>query len=245
MPKNKKFDSILWLSVFPLLLLLSFYVSWLGLSKVNFLYAFWYEHTALEKFIDFYAPQNKFKKNFELVDDQGRIEIFSKIVSEINSGGSGLGEIVYTDNEGKIIDTFLRDAERIHLEYVSALVLVFKYLAAFSLFVLIFFLVLMYYYTVTVPVFKKLGLHYLYIFLLIGFCVLLYGPENTFVFLHESIYPENHQWHFYYQESLMTTLMMAPDLFAYIGGVWITSALLLFFISSFLLLRYFSQLKNR
>lgn len=227
------------------MLVLCFYAVWVSLSKVDFLYAYWYENTELERFINFYAPQNKFKKDFELVDKKGRIELFSQIVEEINSGGVHLADIVYYDQEGKIIDVFLRDPERIHLEYVSKIVTVFKYTSSFSLLALVFVLLLVYFYSNSVPSFKKIGWQYFYIFLFSGVVVLIYGPENFFVWLHETIFPIDHQWYFYYQESLMTTLMMAPDLFAYIGVVWVSLALLLFFSSSYLLLHYFSQLKNK
>jgi hypothetical protein len=32
--------------------------------------------------------------------------------------------------------------------------------------------------------------------------------------MHIFVFPDNHQWFFYYQDSLMSTLMKAPDLFA-------------------------------
>jgi len=245
MKQNKDFVNILWLPVLPLLLVFCFFLTWTGLSKVNFLYSFWYQHTALEEFIDFYAPQNRFKKNFELVDKQGRIEIFAEIVTAINNGGVGLGEIVYYDSGGDIVDTFLHDSERIHLEYVSDLVILFKYFSMFSLIWLLVLLIFLFFYSTAVPDLKKLTLLYLYVFLFIGVVVLIYGPENTFVLLHEAAFPDNHQWHFYYQDSLMTTLMMAPDLFAYIAGVWISISLLIFFVGAYFLVSYFSELKNK
>ena len=35
--------------------------------------------------------------------------------------------------------------------------------------------------------------------------------------MHEWVFPAEHQWFFYYQESLMTVLMKAPDLFGAIA----------------------------
>lgn len=43
------------------------------------------------------------------------------------------------------------------------------------------------------------------------------GPTRVFYTLHEWVFPSDHQWMFSYQESLMTTLMKAPDLFAAIA----------------------------
>ena len=46
--------------------------------------------------------------------------------------------------------------------------------------------------------------------------------------VHVGICPAEHQWFFYYQESLMTTLMHAPQLFGVIAVAIIALALLLY-----------------
>jgi len=46
------------------------------------------------------------------------------------------------------------------------------------------------------------------------------GPENVFNQLHIWVFPKENEWFFYYQDSLMSTLMLAPTLFG-----WIASAL--------------------
>ena len=43
--------------------------------------------------------------------------------------------------------------------------------------------------------------------------VFLVGPTKIFYAGHELIFPDNHQWFFYYEDSLMSTMMKAPDLF--------------------------------
>lgn len=58
--------------------------------------------------------------------------------------------------------------------------------------------------------------------------LILFGPTKMFYWLHTKIFPHNHQWFFYYQESLMTTLMKAPDLFGFIATIWAVTAILLF-----------------
>jgi hypothetical protein len=50
--------------------------------------------------------------------------------------------------------------------------------------------------------------------------VLLLGPNKVFYRLHPLVFPPAHQWFFYYQDSLMSTMMQAPDLFGYIAVVW-------------------------
>ena len=64
--------------------------------------------------------------------------------------------------------------------------------------------------------------------LLITFSV--FGFTDIFYYLHTLVFPENHQWFFYYQESLMSSLMKAPDLFAGIGLSLVVIALIIYVI---------------
>ncbi len=45
------------------------------------------------------------------------------------------------------------------------------------------------------------------------------GPVEVFYALHRVVFPAQHQWFFYYEESLMTMLMKAPDIFGCIALV--------------------------
>ena len=51
--------------------------------------------------------------------------------------------------------------------------------------------------------------------------VIAVGPKKVFYIAHTLIFPAGHQWFFYYEESLMTMLMKAPDLFAAIAAEWL------------------------
>ena len=59
------------------------------------------------------------------------------------------------------------------------------------------------------------------------FLVLLLGPEKIFNQLHIWAFPEDNQWFFYYEESLMSTMMKAPHLFAYISAIWVFLSIIL------------------
>ena len=48
--------------------------------------------------------------------------------------------------------------------------------------------------------------------------MLLIGAKRVFYSLHDLIFPAEHQWFFYYQDSLMSTMMKAPDFFAYVAA---------------------------
>ena len=55
--------------------------------------------------------------------------------------------------------------------------------------------------------------------------LMVFGPERVFNQLHIWIFPKDHQWFFYYQESLMSTMMLAPRLFAFIAALWLALSL--------------------
>ncbi len=57
-----------------------------------------------------------------------------------------------------------------------------------------------------------------------GVTVLLLGPLTAFRTLHEWAFGEGAPWFFYYQDSLLTTLTKAPDLFFAVGGLWLLTA---------------------
>jgi hypothetical protein len=56
------------------------------------------------------------------------------------------------------------------------------------------------------------------------------GWVEVFYAAHRWIFPDDHQWFFFYQESLMSTMMQAPDLFLYIGISMAILALLAFIL---------------
>ncbi|MDZ7747429.1 MAG: hypothetical protein U5K43_00040 [Halofilum sp. (in: g-proteobacteria)] len=51
------------------------------------------------------------------------------------------------------------------------------------------------------------------------------GPVDLFYWLHEQVFPPDHQWFFHYQESLMSMMMRAPDLFGAIAVLWLALTL--------------------
>ncbi len=46
------------------------------------------------------------------------------------------------------------------------------------------------------------------------------GAENLFYQLHRWLFPADHQWFFYYEESLMSMMMQEPNLFGAIAVIW-------------------------
>lgn len=73
--------------------------------------------------------------------------------------------------------------------------------------------------------------------------VLLAGAKKFFYWLHTIVFPADHQWFFYYEESLMSTLMKAPALFAPISILLILLGLV-FWLLQLGLLNWLDSNKN-
>ncbi|MCB1808001.1 MAG: DUF1461 domain-containing protein, partial [Candidatus Competibacteraceae bacterium] len=73
---------------------------------------------------------------------------------------------------------------------------------------------------------RRVVLSSLAVLVLLGIGVVLMGPVRVFYQLHIWIFPPGHPWFFYYQDSLMTTLLKAPDIFAPITLSWLLLSVL-------------------
>ena len=212
-----------------LFLLLTFIItlpaSWWALSKVDFTYSFLYDQIGISEHIATYAPRNnKNKKEFEFTTKAERVALFHGIVEAINNNGDGLVQLDYKDRQQQRIG-LLTVAEIIHLRDVSNLLNKLKPLALGLLGVWLIIMIVLRFKRINLPPAKQLLISTFIIALVVG-GVLSFGPEKVFNQLHIWIFPDNHQWFFYYEESLMSTMMKAPDLFAYIAGVWVLLSML-------------------
>ena len=197
------------------LLVSCLYVSWQVLSQANFLYDQIYEHNNLEAHVKEFAPQNRNgKDNFALTTKAERVQVFSEIAREINTGGGGLGEIAYTPSGSADVTKFLIDAERDHLQDVADLVSTLKPIGAGIASLLIAFYGFCWYYKVSRYRYlwrpPGLFISLLQIASLAILCMVItfaLGPQETFYLLHEWAFSDKAQWFFYFEDSLMTTLM--------------------------------------
>jgi uncharacterized membrane protein len=195
------------------LLCVSFYVAWNLNTASSFLYSTWYEILSLDSVITKYAPNNKFKNGFEHINKQQHVELFSGIVAGIQHGGEGLRKLSYVDKKTNIKQTLLTEAEVLHLEDVANLVSKFKYLAIFGSFITFIVFMVMWFKNIRIANYKRHLLGGVGTILVLIILVMLIGPTKIFYLGHELIFPINHQWFFYYKESLMSTMMKAPALF--------------------------------
>lgn len=195
------------------LFLFSFFLAWQINVYTNFLYPTWYEVLDLDQAILKYAPENKYKHGFENTDKQQHVALFAGIVDAIQLNGNGLDKLSYTDTKLNKSEALLTEAEIVHLQDVANLVKKFKYLGAFGLIFAVLIYVLMRIKNIAISKFSRHLYGGVGTVLLISVLVLLIGPTKLFYIGHELIFPNNHQWFFYYEESLMSTMMKAPVLF--------------------------------
>lgn len=200
------------------------YLSWVSLSAVDFLYPLWYEVLNIGENIDRYGPENRFKRGFEDTDKAERLRLFGAIAEAVNQGGQGLATIAYADARGREI-ALLREPERIHLESVARLIDRLRVGAYLGLLLLVGTVAVLKLSGVALPSGRRV---------LVGVAVgaglgtavvLALGAERVFYALHDWVFPAGEQWFFYYQDSLMTTLMKAPDLFGAIAVALLLVAL--------------------
>jgi len=219
----------LWLFCCISLCIFTFGISWKIAISFNFGYQQIYPAIAIDKTIEKFAPLNRYnKRDFVDTDTLQHISLFEDIVTSISHSGSGLAEITYKNkkNEDRVL---LTKAEIVHLNDVSILV---DNLGVIWLVNNIFLLVFIYYFSINnsknLNRSKKWFVLMMILLLILGLSLL--GFTRIFYYLHTVVFPDNHQWFFYYQESLMTTLMKAPDIFVVIASLIVLIALPIYII---------------
>ena len=197
------------------LLVSCLYVSWQVLSQTNFLYEQIYDRNNLEAHVNEFAPLNRNgKESFALTTKAERVRVFNEIAREINSGGGGLGLINFSPKGADEIKPFLIDAERDHLQDVADLVSSLKPIGAVIASLLIAFYGFCWYYKVSRYQYfwrpPGILVSLAQIAAVAALCVAItfaIGPQQTFYLLHEWAFTDKAQWFFYFEDSLMTTLM--------------------------------------
>ena len=208
----------------------SLYLAWSLLSAGNFFYPQLHDLIGIQDTIEEYAPQNIHKNRFDETTREQRTKLFRQILYGVNHNGAGLKTIQYSNRQGEPIDLLLRPVEIIHLNDVANLLTVFRKSATIALAVFI----------AMVVVFRVQRLHLsrprtlltvTVITLLAGTVIIsLSGAKALFYQLHTIVFPPGHQWFFYYQESLMTLLMKAPDIFAWQAAMLLIVSVVVFYL---------------
>jgi hypothetical protein len=224
-------SSILAIAVFFICLVLS----WHFLSKANFFFDTLYDMHQIESHIAEFAPQNRQNRiNFELTSKNERIRIVGKILRTVNSKGVGLETIKYFNTDGVPVNLFLTLAEVEHLKDVSVLVHLMNSIAFILMIIFIIIFSLAWRYKTTTPSLLMLTCSMVGFVIIATGCIIFIGPQIVFNELHEWVFADKSEWHFYYQDSLMTTLLKAPDTFATIA-ILMTAIALIFWLLIFCL----------
>lgn len=195
-------------------------VSWHLLAQFHFAYPLGYQLLNLNEHIAQFAPLNRYKDDFEFTTPKDHWRLFGEISDAVQASGTGLGEISYSLNNGART-ALMHEAEIIHLQDVANLIDVFYVTGTLCLLVWGGLIFVAQRQRLILPSIKKILLGFLAGFTSIATIVFIIGPTAVFYWLHVQIFPDEHQWFFYYQDSLMTTLMKAPDIFAFIAALLI------------------------
>jgi len=199
-------------------LITSLFVAWLVLAPLNFLYPIWHDVGGIGAGIDKYGPKNRFKPGFGDTTRAQRTAIFAEINRAVHFSGEGLTEIIYQTPSSEGEQTLLHDAEVVHLQDVANLIDLMKWVVAFGVLVFVGLSVYLLKRANLRLSWKSQGFSVLTLLSVIGLVLVVFGSKNVFNQLHIWVFPDDHQWFFYYQESLMSTLMLAPTLFGWIAA---------------------------
>jgi len=215
-------------------------VSWHLLAQVNFAYPLGYKLLHLENHIAEYAPLNRYKSGFEQTTEEEHWRLFGDITDGIQHHGNNLDKIYYQTTDGQKTQ-LLHEAELIHLHDVAHLIDTFYQVGIVCMILWAALLAVAYRQKIPVPSIKKILLGFLSGIVVLSLLVIAIGAKDVFYWFHVKIFPDNHQWFFYYQDSLMTTLMKAPDIFAFIALLLLCVWVLLWCGSLWLMATYFSR----
>lgn len=210
----------LWLCFLLLTFMVTLPVSWLAMSKVDFFYPSLHDNIGIDQHIQVFSPRNRFNKmEFEKTTKEERVSLFQGVVSAIHNKGEGLDSLAYIQSSNNKSILLFTEAEVTHLKDVAKLVDKAKPVVLGVVLFWLFLVACLFVKRIKIPSTKYFSVLFLVLFLLLAI-VLTSGPERVFNQLHIWAFPDNHQWFFFYEESLMSTMMKAPDLFAYIAAIW-------------------------
>jgi len=238
--KNKTIATFLWLCCCLFLVIFSLGLSWQVNKSVNFFYGFWYSQLNIAQTIKTYVPQNtQGKKDFADTSKLQHLQSFNQIVDEIHNGGNGLPTLNYQNknNQNRIL---LTKSEVIHLQDVSVLINRLRSVSAINVMLLVIIVGGVYYIKQPEPPRRDKYIAVIMPSALVLIVLSAFGFTDVFYYLHTLVFPDNHQWFFYYQESLMSSLMKAPDLFAGIAiSLSVTAAIIYRIIYRLLMAKIF------
>ncbi len=222
-----------WFAVLAGLLLVALGMSWWLHAEFNYGYALWYDWLDLQAQIAEFGPQNRYILGFDSISPSAQQAAFNAIVHSIHNAGLGLEDIRFTDAYG-VTKALLREPEVVHLQDVAALI---DWLRVALLWIAGFTATGLWLLRDRINEIQWRWQGGILLALLVALLTLLAiaGFEAVFYQLHHWIFPIGHEWFFFYQDSLMSTMMKAPDLFAGIGASMAALGLMIYVLLLLLL----------
>ncbi|MDH3452309.1 MAG: DUF1461 domain-containing protein [Gammaproteobacteria bacterium] len=217
-----------WGGLFVCSFLAALFIAWHLLAQAHFFYGIWYDVLAIDKTVAEYGPGNRNRDGFGGTDKREHQRLFAAIVIAIHDDGAGLESLEYRDPQNNVLGTFLTEAEIVHLRDVAALVSKVNVLGTVVIAVVLALLALIVVQSLPPPSLPRFHVAAAVVITAVIALTLNFGAEKTFYAMHAWVFPPDHQWFFYYRDSLMSTFMQAPNLFGYIALVLAGLALLLY-----------------
>ncbi len=218
--------AIRWFLLALAVIIASLFLTWRVLAAADFAYPWFHQLLDIEATVAEYGPRNERRPGFERTDADERARLFGAIVDAVRADGRGLRGIVYHTSAGREIGPLLTEAEIRHLQDVASLVTRFERIGWLSLVLVPLLAAVAAVRRETPPSASGLLAGLGGIVAATAVLVLLLGPVQVFYWLHERVFPPDHQWFFWYEESLMSMLMQAPNLFGAIAVLWLVPAAL-------------------
>lgn len=224
---DRPLAALYWSVFASALLVAGLFVSWQALAGFDFAYLFWHEVLGIGDTIARYAPENRWRQGFEHTTPIERARLFGAIVDAIHADGRGLADLRYYDPEGRELGRLLRPPEIVHLRDVARLVRWFEFAGIAALALVMGLTLEAKWRQRSLPPASRFLVGTAAVIGVAGIAILAIGPVDLFYALHEVVFPADHEWFFWYQDSLMATMMQAPNLFGAIAAVWFPFALAL------------------
>ena len=208
----------MWALFLANLIIASLAVGWELLAVQGFGYRPAYRLLQIDRTIDQYGPLNQRRPGFQLTSFDERQRLFDAIVRAIHHRGDGLDQLVYRAGDGRVIGRLLTPAEVIHLQDVARLVSILRPVGWGAIALLLVGSIQLRRKSVSLPGEK----------LVIAGAVLACGGlgadscggcGDNFLSAASLGFSPGHQWFFYYEESLMSMMMQAPNLFGVVANV--------------------------
>lgn len=215
----------LWFAHALCVLVLALGLTWSLCARFDYGYPFWYQVLHIDQHIDTYAPLNRHQRpDLERLTPAQHQALFHRIRVAVHSGGAGLESLNYPDRDGRPV-ALLRYAEVQHLRDVARLIEVGRWvlvIAALAWLPLAWLLRHR-----RPPSWRARAVTAVLPVLAMVLWLLVAGPTAVFYQFHVWLFPADHEWFFYWQDSLMSTLMKAPVLFGGIAAMLVAGAVLL------------------